>query len=119
MPAAKGSHQPVVVTTYAGDTAPAAYGNRVAFMSDRGGSWEVYSIDLDGSDLVQLTNNRANDGLPTWSPDGQTIAFVSDEGGAWAVWAIDSDGANRRKLFDMEGQGLFVDWTQQQISWGP
>jgi Tol biopolymer transport system component len=119
MPAAEGSYQPVAVTTYAGDTAPAVYGKRVAFMSDRSGSWEVYSINLDGSGLAQLTNNRANDGLPTWSPDGQTIAFVSDEGGAWAVWAIDLEGANRRKLFDLEGQGLFVDWTQQQISWGP
>ncbi|NIV31251.1 MAG: hypothetical protein GWN58_17675, partial [Anaerolineae bacterium] len=67
-------------------------------MSARDGNWEVYAVNLDGSGLKRLTNNSANDGLPTWSPDGQSIAFVSNRSGAWAIWVMDRSGDNARKL---------------------
>jgi TolB protein len=119
MPAEPGPQQPIQLTTHPEDTAPAAAGSRIAFMSNRDGNWEIYVINRDGSGLRRLTRNAANDGLPTWSPDGETLAFVSDEGGSWAVWAVDSDGTNRRKLFDIGGGGLALDWQHERISWGP
>ncbi len=109
---------PRQLTEHAGDTAPAAYGSKIAFMSTRDGAWEIYVINIDGSGLKRLTNSMANDGLPTWSPDGKTLAFVSDQDGAWAVWAMSPDGSNRRKLFPIGGGGLAVDWWDEQISWG-
>jgi tetratricopeptide (TPR) repeat protein len=118
MTASPGTHTPERVTTYAGDTAPAVHGDRIAFMSDRDGNWEVYVLEVDGSGLVRLTDSPAQDGLPAWSPDGLTIAYVSDEGGTWAVWAVDASGANRRKLFDIGGGGLAGGWQRQRISWG-
>ena len=119
MPSAPGAHPFTQLTDRKEDTAPSAEGNRVAFMSNREGNWEVYIINLDGTGLTRLTNNAANDGLPTWSPDGKTIAFVSDQGGGWAVWAMSPDGSNRRKLFAVGGGGLVSDWQHQQISWAP
>ena len=103
------------------DTAPVVYGNRIIFMSMRDGNWELYGMNLDGSGLQRLTFNSANDGLPDFSPDGQTVAFVSDEGGMWAIWAMNPDGSNRRKLFDLGGTfgGGEYDWTTEQISWAP
>jgi TolB protein len=114
-----GPHTPRTVTDYPGDTAPDAYDERVAFMSDRDGNWEIYVAAFDGSGLTRLTDSAARDGLPVWSPDGRTIAFVSDEGGVWGIWAVQPDGSNRRKLFDLGGGGLGPDWLQQRISWGP
>jgi Tol biopolymer transport system component/endonuclease YncB( thermonuclease family) len=116
--AAVGPQTVLQVTDQAGDTAPAVYGSRIAFMSDRDGNWELYLVNLDGSGLRRLTESPASDGLPAWSPDGQTIAFVSDEGGIWAIWAVDPDGSNRRKLFNIGGN-LGPDWEQERISWGP
>jgi TolB protein len=113
-----GPQTPQQLTTGAGDSAPSASGRQIAFMSDRDGNWELYTVDAAGSDPIRLTNNTANDGLPSWSPDGRTIAFVSDQGGVWAVWAVDADGANRRKLFDIGGGGLAQDWQSERISWG-
>jgi formylglycine-generating enzyme required for sulfatase activity len=92
-----GSAIPTRLTTDSSDMAPAAYGNKVAFMSLRDGNWEIYSVNTDGSDLKRLTENSVNDGLPTFSPNGQFIAFVSDEGGQWAVWAMNADGSGRPK----------------------
>jgi TolB protein len=87
-------------------------------MSNRDGTWEIYSMSLDGTGVKRLTNNAALDGLPVWSPDGKTIAFVSDQGGAWAVWAMSPNGANLRKLFPIGGGGLSADWQHERISWG-
>lgn len=115
------------------DTAPAAnpVTGKIAFMSfNRGGAgnWEVWTMNNDGSDVRRLTNDPANDGLPTWSPDGQTIAFVSDRGGVWAVWAMNADGSNQRKLFNMRGspEGVVLHdeansfgWLEERISWAP
>ena len=109
------------LTTDNSDTAPAGSGSRVAFMSARDGNWEVYAVNLDGSGLKRLTNNSANDGLPTWSPDGQSIAFVSNRSGAWAIWVMERDGDNVRKLFDLGGgygAGAY-DWVTERISWSP
>ena len=115
------------------DTAPAGnpIGGRIAIMSfDRGGvsNWEIWTINQDGSDPQRLTENRANDGLPTWSPDGRSIAFVSDRGGVWAIWAMNADGSNQRKLFDMPGppDGVVLHdepnsrgWLEERIKWAP
>jgi len=117
-----GSAIPTRLTTDSSDMAPAAHGNKVAFMSMRDGNWEIYSINTDGSDLKRLTNNGVNDGLPAFSPKGQFVAFVSDEGGKWAIWAMSADGSGRRKLFDLNGgygSGEEYDWTTERISWAP
>lgn len=109
------------LTTHQSDTAPAGSQDRVAFMSARDDNWEIYRINMDGSGLQRLTHNSAQDGLPTWSPDGQAIAFVSNQGGAWAIWAMNADGSNQHKLFDLGGGygSGENDWTTERISWAP
>ncbi len=115
--AVPGPQEPKQLTEDPEDTAPAVYGNRIAFMSNRDGTWEIYVMGIDGTGVRRLTNNAANDGLPTWSPDGRTIAFVSDQGGAWSVWAMSPDGSSQRKLFAIGGEGLRFDWQHERISW--
>ena len=56
-------------------------GRRIAFVSDRSGTLQVWSCGIDGSDLVQLTRL---DGLEPhrahWSPDGERLALsVTDQ----------------------------------------
>ncbi len=109
--------RPLQLTAHSNDISPDIYGDKVAFMSDRDGNWEIYVINTDGSGLTRLTNNPANDGLPVWSPVGHMIAFLSDRDGAWAVWVINPNGSNQRKLFDLNGP-MGDDWTEERISWG-
>jgi tetratricopeptide (TPR) repeat protein len=114
-----GPHSPEKLTDHGEDTAPAAHGDKIAFMSNRDGDWDIYVMNMDGTDLERLTDNEAHDGLPTWSADGETIAFVSNEGGPWAIWAMNADGSSRGKLFDVGGGGLAYDWQHERIGWGP
>ena len=100
-------------------------GTRIVYMSEINGSWDVYAIDPDGLNRLQLTNSPANDGLPVWSPDGKAIAFVSDRDGAWGIYVMLADGTAQRKIHTMESsytpplwsQYGGRDWRDEQISW--
>jgi len=39
--------------------------------------YEIYTVNIDGSNLQQLTNNNDLDGHPAWSPDDSRIAYAS------------------------------------------
>jgi TolB protein len=76
-------------------------GARLAFaaIAATGPDYEIYTMNSDGSDLVNLTNCPDNDRLPAWSPDGRRIAFMSDRNGfAFDIWVMDEDGAHARCL---------------------
>jgi serine/threonine-protein kinase len=113
--------EPQNLTGWPGDIPTDNLGNQVLFMSDRGGDWNVYLLNVANGALRQLTDTRGRDGLATASPDGNHVAFVSDRSGAWAVYVMRSDGSGQRKLFDLNGgyggQGD-RDWLQERLSWG-
>ncbi len=51
-------------------------GTHIAFYSNRSGSYEIWLMRVDGSDLRQLTDYRdKNLHYPFWSPDGKRIGF--------------------------------------------
>ena len=59
---------------------PGRNGN-ITFVSDRDGNREIYSMDADGGNQINLTVNPAADLRPKWSPDGTRIVFASDRDG--------------------------------------
>jgi len=57
--------------------------------------WNIYTIDIEGGNIRQLTNNPWwHDASPDWSPDGTRITFRSGFGLAVMNW----DGSNFQKL---------------------
>jgi Tol biopolymer transport system component len=111
---------PSNATGWPGDIPTDNLGSRILFMSDRSGNWDIYSMNPDGSGLVQLTDLPGVDGLATASPDGNNIAFLTDRDGVWSLYVMRPDGSEVRKLLDLPGnfgRGEY-DWFQERISWG-
>ncbi|HZM08880.1 MAG TPA: winged helix-turn-helix domain-containing protein [Candidatus Limnocylindrales bacterium] len=74
-------------------------GTRIAFQSDRSGSWEIWVCDRDGSNAVQLSHfGGALTGTPRWSPDGKQIVFDSRANGVSQVYVVSADGGTPRLL---------------------
>lgn len=51
--------------------------SRIAFVSDRSGSKEIWLMDYDGHNQTQLTYHHSICLGPRWSPDGSRIAFTT------------------------------------------
>jgi Tol biopolymer transport system component len=87
-------------------------GNRLAFVSDRGGSFEIYISAADGSHPVQLTSMKTGaTGSPAWSADGKQIAFDSRENGQGDIYFISTDGGSPRRLTKAPYDSVTPSWS--------
>ncbi len=93
-------------------------GDKIVFTSQRNGDLDIYTMNLDGTDLKQLTHELGYDGGPFFSWDGAKIVYrshhpktpedvsrykklLSDEliePGNFQIWVMDSDGSNKRQI---------------------
>jgi dipeptidyl aminopeptidase/acylaminoacyl peptidase len=72
---------------------------KIAFRSQILGNAEIITINGDGSDRQNLSNNPAQDNKPSWSQDGSKIAFDSVRGGNQDIYVINAaDGSALTKL---------------------
>jgi TolB protein len=71
---------------------------------------QIWLMNLDGSNLRQLTFDGAN-WDPTWSPDGQQIAFAGNRSGTVQLYVMDASGGNQRQLTQMAGIGGRSSWS--------
>ena len=62
---------------------------KILFTSARDGNRDVYIMNPDGSEQVNLTQHPADDRQAVWSPTGEQIFFVSDRGGVRDLYLMD------------------------------
>jgi Tol biopolymer transport system component len=55
-------------------------GKQLVFTGYDGGISDLFIVNVNGTDLRRLTNDRYADLHPVFSPDGRTIAFATDRG---------------------------------------
>ena len=89
---------------------------KILFTSTRDGNREVYMMNPDGSEQVNLTQHRAADLGAVWSPSGNRILFVSDRQGTRVrdLYLMDPDGSNVRRVFKRK----ITAW-RGQATWSP
>ena len=74
-------------------------GRRIAFASERSGSWEIWTTQADGTQPIQLTNMPGQQSAsPRWSPDSQWIVFDSRFEGHADLAIIGAQGGGMRRL---------------------
>lgn len=64
---------------------------------------DIYTADIDGTDLVQLTTAPGEDYQPTWSPDSGMIYFVSNrDNSKTEIFRMNADGSNQARVGAVE-----------------
>lgn len=64
---------------------------------------EVFVMNADGSENVQITNSAWREGEPAWFKNGKKIAFLSSESGSSQVWEMNPDRTERKQLTQYDG----------------
>ena len=70
---------------------------------------DVWLMNADGSNAINLAGGSTIDCYPAWSPDGARIAFVSDRSGSSQVWSILPDRTGLVQVTS-SGSSLAVTW---------
>ena len=78
---------------------------KIAYETYTNGNWEIYAMNADGSDPVNLTGTtNRHEHYPQVSPDGTKICYSVDAGegreNVRSLWVMDVDGKNQRQLAD-------------------
>lgn len=91
---------------------------KLVFETNRDGNEEIYTMDSDGTNRVDLTRNPADDTDPRWSADGSRIVFASNRSGNFQLYTMNADGSgvmrvthdgndDRRPTWTADGRILF------------
>jgi hypothetical protein len=85
---------------------------KIAFISDRDGNWEIYTMNSDGSHQINCTKNSYSDGDPSWSPDGEKIAFTTSNPEIGdGICVMNSDGSNQGELNRIYERAHLLSWS--------
>jgi dipeptidyl aminopeptidase/acylaminoacyl peptidase len=76
---------------------------RIAFSSNRSGSFDLYVMDADGANPRRLTIESGNEGDPVWTPDGKQIVYTATRGTATQISVIPLEGGESRQLTTTSG----------------
>jgi TolB protein len=85
-------------------------GREIAFISDRGGSPQIYLVDADGTNERPLLSLGGHMDSPAWSPDGRFIAFTWDGGGGFHLHLADVASGQVLRL-TREGRNENPTWS--------
>jgi tricorn protease len=87
-------------------------GRKIAFSSNRHGSYDVFVIPVEGGKPARLTFDSADDFVNAWSPDGKSIMFTSNRGTSYPssseLYSVPVTGGRARRISAFEGRdGVF------------
>jgi Tol biopolymer transport system component len=93
-------------------TFPGANG-KIVFETNRNGNADVYTMNPDGTNRINLTHNPAEDVEPRWSPDGSRIAFASNRTGNFEIYTMSAAGGDLQRLTYNGANNRRPSWTAE------
>jgi Tol biopolymer transport system component/DNA-binding winged helix-turn-helix (wHTH) protein len=88
-------------------------GGRIAFVSTRSGSPEIWVTGSDGGAATKLTSfGGARMETPRWSPDGRRLVFSARTDTRADLWVVDATGGVPDRLTTGPGDAVAPSWSQ-------
>ena len=94
-----------------GEPSPSPDGKKILFESSIAGHYELFTMNSEGTGVVQLTHSGTNHDTPSWSPDGHKIAFVSDRNGHEVVYVMNADGSGEQPVSSATADSIHPNWS--------
>jgi TolB protein len=88
---------------------PSALGpatTKLVFVSDRTGSFHIYTKDLTSSRITALTSGSYNDMNPQMSPDQKRLVFYSDRSGSDQIYTMSLQGPGKTTQLTHDTGGI-------------
>jgi tricorn protease len=73
---------------------------------------DIWLAREDGTASRRLTDHRARDVYPRFSPDGRFVAFSSNRYGNYDVFVVAADGGTPRRLTYHSGTDDVIGWSR-------
>jgi Tol biopolymer transport system component len=90
-----------------------AKGDLVALQSYAGGTFHIWTMKPDGTNLKQVTTGHGDDREPRLSRDGSMIAFASDRAfkGSYDIWTVHIDGSDLKQITSDAADEYEPNWS--------
>ena len=75
------------------------------------GDWDVWVVQADGSDPIQLTRSPGYDILDGWSPDGSRLLFHSGRDGNGELYTMAPDGSDLQNISRNAAEDWWASWS--------
>ena len=82
-------------------------GKTLAFVGQRAGEFDIYTISTAGGDEKRLTTAKGLDDGPEYTPDGKYIYFNSERTGHMQIWRMKADGSEQEQVTKGDGNDWF------------
>lgn len=87
-------------------------GNKLAFRSNRSGQRQIWTVNVDGSDLRMVTHlDAVNLDSPRWSPDGTKLVFTAGHDDRRMAYVVELESGVVRELVDRGGSRMRASWS--------
>jgi hypothetical protein len=73
-------------------------GRRVVFAALRGGTGDIFMVDLQTEEVTNLTDDAFADSGPTWSPDGRSVFYLARVSGNEKLFRLDLDTGRKTQI---------------------
>jgi len=84
---------------------------KIVFVSNKTGNEDIFSMNLDGSELTQLTDHPGMDTYPSVSPNGRKIVYTSDIDGSWQLVLMNWDGTEKVQITNNHERNGYPTWS--------
>jgi len=85
-------------------------GTKLAFTSDSSGNFDIWVMNADGTNPVQLTTSTGSDDAPSWSVTNK-IAFGSNRDGNGEIYVMNADGSGQTRLTNNSTEDSYPAWS--------